>query len=180
MKKLLILLIFIFISSCSAGEEFIPVEKITDSKIIYTIQDFKSIKFKESSKYKIELPGIKSAYYGFIKNNLNEPEEYEIRFYESHQSAVNDGRKYADNITGEDGCIKKDCSFFTGNLKHRQKISEPANVAGGAGNGIPIAKYLNYVIYGNFILMCPGYDEIEASKACTDVVNKLTTISVEN
>ena len=73
MKKLLIFLIFIFISSCSAGEEFIPVEKITDSKIIYTIQDFKSIKFKEGSKYNIELPGIKSAYYGFIKNTYMDP-----------------------------------------------------------------------------------------------------------
>ena len=145
MKKILILLFFIFISSCSGKEEIIPLEKITDSKNIFTIQDFKSIKFKESKKYNMDLPGIKSAHYGFIKNNLNESEEFEIRFYGSHQSAVNDGKEYADNITGKNGCIKKDCSFFTGNLKHRQKISEPANVAGGAGNGIPIAKYLNYL-----------------------------------
>ena len=173
MKKILILLFFIFISSCSGKEEIIPLEKITDSKNIFTIQDFKSIKFKESKKYNMDLPGIKSAHYGFIKNNLNESEEFEIRFYGSHQSAVNDGKEYADNITGKNGCIKKDCSFFTGNLKHRQKISEPANVAGGAGNGIPIAKYLNYVIYGNFILMCPGYDESEALKTCTVIVNRL-------
>jgi len=179
MKKLLIFLFFIFITSCGGSEEFIAIEKISDSKTIFSIQDFKSIKFKESRKYEIELPGIKSAYYGFIKNDFKESEEFEIRFYESHQSAVNDGKKYADNITGENGCIKKDCSFFTGNLKHRQKISEPANVAGGAGNGIPIAKYLNYVIYGNFILMCPGYDENEALKTCSNVVNKLMPNTAE-
>tara|TARA_B100000902_G_scaffold256460_1_gene242811 strand:+ start:1496 stop:2026 length:531 start_codon:yes stop_codon:yes gene_type:complete len=173
MKKILILLFFIFIASCGDKEEIIPLEKISDSKTIFTIQDFKSIKFKESKKYNIDLPGIKSAFYGFIKNDLNKSEEFEIRFYESHQSAVDDGKKYADNITGKNGCIKKDCSFFIGNLKHRQKISEPANVAGGAGNGIPIAKYLNYVIYGNFILMCPGYDESEALKTCTITINRL-------
>ena len=156
MKKLLIFLFFIFITSCGGSEEFIPIEKISDSKTIFSIQDFKSIKFKESRKYEIELPGIKSAYYGFIKNDFKESEEFEIRFYESHQSAVNDGKKYADNITGENGCIKKDCSFFTGNLKHRQKISEPANVAGGAGNGIPIAKYLNLTNFMKF----PKFDQI--------------------
>ena len=133
MKKILVLLFFIFVASCGDNEEIIPLEKITDSKNIFTIQDFKSIKFKESKKYNMDLPGIKSAHYGFIKNEFNESEEFEVRFYKSHQSAVNDGKEY----------LKKDCSFFTGNLKHRQKISEPANVAGGAGNGIPIAKYLN-------------------------------------
>ena len=173
MKKILVLLFFIIVASCGDKEEVVPLEKITDSKNIFTIQDFKSIKFKESKKYNMDLPGIKSAHYGFIKNEFNESEEFEVRFYGSHQSAVNDGKEYADNITGKNGCIKKDCSFFTGNLKHRQKISEPANVAGGAGNGIPIAKYLNYVIYGNFILMCPGYDELEALKTCTVIIDRL-------
>ena len=84
------------------------------------------------------------------------------------------GKKYAENISGENGCIKKQCSFFLENLKHRQKISEPSNVAGGAGNGIPIPKYQAYVIYGNFILLCPGYNENEALKSCTIIVKSLS------
>ena len=48
MKKILVLLFFIFVASCGDNEEIIPLEKITDSKNIFTIQDFKSIKFKES------------------------------------------------------------------------------------------------------------------------------------
>ena len=119
------------------------------------------------------MPNVISAYYGFIKNDQGEPNDYEIRFYDSHKSAVENGEKYAENISGENGCIKKQCSFFLENLKHRQKVSEPSNVAGGAGNGIPIPKYQAYIIYGNFILFCPGYNKNEALKSCTIIVRSL-------
>ena len=160
--------------SCSSEADFIPIEKITNSGIIYSNDDFKKIGFKESISYEVsDLPNVISAHYGFIKNELSKPEDYEIRFYANHQDAVKIGTKYAENITGENGCIRKECSLWIKNLKHRQKISEPANVAGGAGNGIPIAKYLDYIIHNNVILMCPGYDEIDAINKCTIVIDKL-------
>ena len=171
MRKIITLFVFaILLSSCSSEPEFIPLEKITEVDKKFTIEDFKEIKFKQGTQYDTrDLPGAISAYYGFIKNDQGEPNDYEIRFYDSHKSAVEYGEKYAENISGEDGCIKKQCSFFLENLKHRQKISEPSNVAGGAGNGIPIPKYQAYIIYGNFILFCPGYNEDEALKSCTTI-----------
>ena len=176
MRKIITLFVFtILLSSCASEPEFIPIEKITEADKNYTIEDFKEIKFKQATQYDTrDLPGAISAYYGFIKNDQGKPNDYEIRFYESHISAVENGKKYAENITGENGCIKKQCSFFLENLKHRQKISEPSNVAGGAGNGIPIPKYQAYVIYGNFILLCPGYNENEALKSCTIIVKSLS------
>ena len=175
MKKIIaILTLAITLTSCASEPEFILIEKITDSDKNYTVKDFKEIKFKQSVEYDVQnLPNAISAYYGFIKNDQGEPNDYEIRFYESHKSAVENGEKYAKNISGENGCIKKECSFFLENLKHRQKVSEPSNVAGGAGNGIPIPKYQAYVIYGNFILLCPGYNQNEALKACTIIVKNL-------
>ena len=122
--------------SCSSEADFVPIEKITNSGIIYSNDDFKKIGFKESISYEVsDLPNVITAHYGFIKNELSKPEDYEIRFYANHQDAVKIGTKYAENITGENGCIRKECSLWIKNLKHRQKISEPANVAGGAGNG---------------------------------------------
>tara|TARA_Y100001960_G_scaffold124781_1_gene133032 strand:- start:1116 stop:1646 length:531 start_codon:yes stop_codon:yes gene_type:complete len=175
MRKIITLFVFtILLSSCSSEPEFIPIEKITQVDKKFTIEDFKEIKFKQSIEYNVEsLPNVISAYYGFIKNDQGEPNDYEIRFYNSHESAIENGKRYAENIIGENGCIKKECSFFLENLKHRQKISEPSNVAGGAGNGIPIPKYQVYIIHGNFILFCPGYNEYEALKTCTLTVKSL-------
>ena len=120
------------------------------------------------------MPGAVSAYYDFIKNLQRDPEDYEIRFYDNHEKAIKIGSKYADNITGEDGCIRKECSLWTENLKHRQKISQPTGIReGGAGNGVPIAKYLNYIIHNNFVLMCPGYNEDDAITKCTIIIEKL-------
>ncbi len=72
MKKIIIILtLAITLTSCASEPEFIPIEKITDSNKNYTIGDFKEIKFKQSVEYDIkDLPGVISAYYGFIKNNL--------------------------------------------------------------------------------------------------------------
>ena len=175
MKKIIIILtLAITLTSCSSEPEFIPIEKITDSNKNYTIGDFKEIKFKQSVEYDIkDLPGVISAYYGFIKNNLGKPKDYEIRFYSSHEDAVNVGVKYADNITGKEGCIKKDCSLWTKNLKHRQQVSEPFTGKSAAGNGIPIPKYQTYIIHGNFVLLCSGYNEEEALKACTIIIEDL-------
>tara|TARA_B100000029_G_scaffold494578_1_gene558503 strand:- start:2039 stop:2641 length:603 start_codon:yes stop_codon:yes gene_type:complete len=168
---ILILSSFLTHISCATEEVIIPIKKITDSNNIYEITDFEEIGFKKSTKYSVEkLPSATSAYYGFIKNSLGTPEDYEIRFYPAHKNAIEDGIKYAENITGENGCIKKECSLWTENLKHRQHLEGGLN---NTWNGTPSPKYLTYVIHGNFILMCPGYDESDALENCTLIIEKI-------
>ena len=67
------------------------------------------------------------------------------------------GTEYVENATGEDGCISKDCALWTPDIKHRAFLAERLGNT-HAGNGQPKAKYLSYLIYGNMILMCPGYN----------------------
>ena len=153
--------------SCSSGEELPePIEKITDSGIIFSIQEIKEMGFKKNHEYKVDdLPGAVSAYFGFIKNDLGDPEDYEIRFYNNHSDAIELGIKYTDNVTGEKGCISKDCALWEEGLKHRIRMSDLGTLH---------PKYMSYIVYNNFILMCPGYDEGEALSKCTSIINKLT------
>ena len=166
MKKIFILTILLLLS-CSSGEELPePIEKITDSGIIFSIQEIKEMGFKKNHEYKVDdLPGAVSAYFGFIKNDLGDPEDYEIRFYNNHSDAIELGIKYTDNVTGENGCISKDCALWEEGLKHRIRMSDLGTLH---------PKYMSYIVYNNFILMCPGYDEGEALSKCTSIINKLT------
>ena len=166
MKKIFIPTILLLLS-CSSGEELPePIEKITDSGIIFSIQEIKEMGFKKNHEYKVDdLPGAVSAYFGFIKNDLGDPEDYEIRFYNNHSDAIELGIKYTDNVTGENGCISKDCALWEEGLKHRIRMSDLGTLH---------PKYMSYIVYNNFILMCPGYDEGEALIKCTSIINKLT------
>ena len=170
--KILTIIILIFILGCSSKEEvFVPMEKISDQGKILSLDDFKSTGFKKSNEYNVEgLAGAVSAFYGFMKNELGDPEDYELRFYSSHNDAVNLGTKFAENIVGEDACISKDCSMWLENLNQRTHLEGGRN---NTWNGTKAAKYNNYVIYNNLILFCPGYDENDSMKNCTIFIDKL-------
>ena len=103
-------------------------------------------------------------------DDLGNPEDYEVRFYNNHQDAVQLGAKYADNITGEGACIKKSCSLWTENLNQRVHLEGGRN---NTWNGTPDTKYMNYVIHNNLILMCPGYNEEDALINCTNMIEKI-------
>ena len=149
--KILTIIILIFILGCSSSEEvFVPMEKISDQGKILSIGDFKSTGFKKSNEYNVEeLTGATSAFYGFMKNELGDPEDYELRFYSNHNDAVNLGTKFAENIVGENACISKDCSMWLENLNQRTHLEGGRN---NTWNGTKAAKYNNYVIYNNLIL----------------------------
>lgn len=173
MKRTLIisLILLNLVGACgvenSSSSDNTSIEKVTNSNKNFSIEDLKRIGFKQNHEYKVkDLPSAVSAYFGFIKNDLGNPEDYEIRFYSTHSDAVQNGIRYADNITGEDGCIKKECSLWTENLKQRIQMHDLGTLH---------PKYMNYIVYDNFILMCPGYTESEALIKCKIVIEKLNT-----
>lgn len=172
MYKVLLFMILILVLSCSPKEEvFVPIEKVTDTGKEFSIENFKEIGFKKSKEYDVKnLPNATSAFFGFVKNELGNPEDYEIRFYANHKEAVQSGTKYADNITGENACLKKDCSLWTENLNQRIHLEGGRN---DTWNTTPDTKYMNYVIHNNLILMCPGYNEEDALVNCTNMINKI-------
>lgn len=171
-SKVLISSFLLFALSCSSSEEvFVPMEKISDQGKILSIGEFKPMGFKKSNEYNVdELPGATSAFYGFMKNELGDPEDYELRFYSTHSDAIELGTKYADNIVGENGCIKKECSLWLEDLNQRTHLEGGRN---NTWNGTKAAKYNNYVIYNNLILFCPGYNEVDSMENCTVFIDKL-------
>ena len=171
-SKILISSFLLFALSCSSSEEvFVPIEKISDQGKILSIGEFKPMGFKKSNEYNVdELPGATSAFYGFMKNELGDPEDYELRFYSTHSDAIELGTKYADNIVGENGCIKKECSLWLEDLNQRTHLEGGRN---NTWNGTKAAKYNNYVIYNNLILFCPGYNEVDSMENCTVFIDKL-------
>ena len=175
MKRMLLMTLLILVVACgeetSSNSENTPIEKVTDSGKNFSIEDLKKIGFKQNHEYKVEdLPGAVSAYFGFIKNNLGEPEDYEIRFYTNHSDAVQQGKKYVDNATGENGCISKDCALWKEDLKHRIQMHDLGTLH---------PKYMDYVVHNNFILMCPGYTGSEALMKCTTILDKLNQSHIE-
>lgn len=171
-SKILITNFLLIALACSSSEEvFVPMEKISDQGKIFSIGDFKPIGFKKSNEYNVEdLPGSTSAFFGFMKNELGDPKDYEIRFYSSHSDAVNLGTKYADNIVGENGCINKECSLWLENLNQRTHLEGGRN---NTWNATKAPKYNNYVIYNNLILFCSGYNESDSMENCTVFIDKL-------
>ena len=63
--------------------------------------------------------------------------------FNKNEDAIKLGKDYADNITGKNGCISKDCSLWEEGLKDRIRMSDL---------GTLLPKYMSYLIYDNFIL----------------------------
>ena len=80
------------------------------------------------------------------------------------------GKKYVDNATGENGCISKDCALWKEDLKHRIQMHDLGTLH---------PKYMDYVVHNNFILMCPGYTGSEALMKCTTILDKLNQSHIE-
>ena len=94
---------FIFIISCSSGsadseqdliEQAYP--KVTNNNGILSISDFKSAGFKTLREYKTveEVPLLSSAFHGIFKKM-----DYELRFYNNHQDALNQGSEDANLVS---------------------------------------------------------------------------------
>tara|TARA_B100001250_G_scaffold66723_1_gene53230 strand:+ start:134 stop:697 length:564 start_codon:yes stop_codon:yes gene_type:complete len=181
-KNFFILVIFILsFSACSAEPEEILIDKITPTDTIYSFESLSSIGFKKSREYKVEgLTNAASAYYGFVKGI---PEiDYEIRFYNSHNDAVEFGTSFAEERTGEDAVLKKDAATWKEGVKDaRSCAGNPhgtvskggtANIAHDIQNCMHV-KYADYVIYGNMVMLCAGWESEGSFRNCEVIINKL-------
>ena len=170
-KLPLYLFVFAMILACSSssgGDEDIVVHgKKIANDTIYTLEDFTSapVKFKKLKEYDVDqLTYAKSVFYGFKK--FEDPVDYEIRFFDSHQDALNGEALVRERAgTKEEITLDKDEAVFTEGLKDvRHCFGEAQGEGGVAGGGAGIgghcinSKYRNYVIQGNFILLCQGMD----------------------
>ena len=173
MKKLFLLLV-LFTLSCNQGEEVqkVQFEKIVNENIVFSIDDFKKIGFKINKQYDVtDLDSAEGAWYGFWKNTLNKPIDYEVRFYPSQQLAIEKGVSYVEEVIGEDAVLKKSSSLWKEGIQDRRSRNN-SSMSGSEANSVR-AKYLDYFINGNVIILCSGLDLTYATENCADLSSSI-------
>ena len=184
MKKILLTVLGIIISSaCSA--EVVPTvtpepvvevafNQVIDNGNIYTSKDFFDAGFKEYKEYNVsKLTGATEAWYGFWGPDEDNLKYYELRFYPDHSTAVSDGTLFAEDATGEDANLGRKDAMWRVGLAER-KIS--GNFHARSGNKKILeekvsAKYGDFIIYNNVIILCEGKDSNEAFQLCNDLID---------
>ncbi|MBU87936.1 MAG: hypothetical protein FI685_04475 [SAR202 cluster bacterium] len=151
-------------------------EKVSNPDKSLTLEDLKAVGFKKSKTYDVsELTGADSAYFGFWGKDPYDRKDFEVRFYPTGQSAVDDGTIFAEERVGENAVLdKKESSWPEGLKDARQCGGDKAS--GPASHGIQNckkAKYWDYFIYGNLILFCPGGNIDTAIEICTELLEVL-------
>ena len=97
--------------------------------------------------------------------------DYEIRIYPSQQLALDKGLNYVEEVIGEDAILRKSLSSWKEGLQDRRTRSD-FSMRGSEANAIR-AKYLDYIVYGNTIILCTGLDLTYARQNCSDLANSL-------
>ena len=182
MKKILLLIaLLLIVYGCKSKPSNEIIDQITDIPNIYSIEDFKELGLKIGEKYDNKgLPNSLSVYWGFWKDDeadegsarfqslggsVGGMRDFEIRFYSSHDDAVNYGSNYAENATGPDAVLTRKESLWAEGIKNRRTSGGP--------DGSPLPKYGGYTIYGNFILLCEGISFDQSLQTCSNLIRNL-------
>ena len=175
MKKVLLLMLTIILLSCSQENELngeSEVKKILNSDSTFTIEDFKKIGFKINKEYDVtDLDESTGVWFGIWKNNLDKPIDYELRFYPSQQTAINIGVSLTEEVIGEDAVLKKSTSSWKEGIQDRRSRNN-SSMSGSEANSVR-AKYLDYFINGNVIILCSGLDLNYATQNCSELSSKI-------
>jgi len=190
MKKLnlslsIIIALSLLFISCGNQQEApgASIEKISNPDKTFSIEDFEALGLKKNKTYKVaDLPKATSAYYGFLKvKGTKITVDYELRFYDSQVEALNPGVEWVQDRIGKGAVLTK------GDARWKEGVKEARTCGGDSGHGkgyslvvasstCNLAKYFDYFIYGNTILLCQGKD-IESSTAnCRLLLSKLETV----
>ena len=168
--------LILFIFGCGQENEndknINQIEKIANENMIFSIEDFKSIGYKINKEYDVsELESAEGAWYGFWKNNLNKPVDYEIRIYPSQKLILDKGLSFAEEVIGENAVLKKSASSWKEGIQDRRSRNN-SSMSGSEANSVR-AKYLDYFINGNVIILCSGLDLTYATQNCSDLSSEL-------
>ena len=146
-------------------------QKVTPSDTVYTIDDLLAMGFKKSKNYNVEgLPEANDAWMGFWGLDPYDRKEYELRFYASHQSAVEDGTALAAEASGEGMKANKDTQTWLEGAKHRWRSGGTTDISSPGSRQAPGPRYGDFAILGNLIMLCEGADSGQALDRCEDLV----------
>lgn len=134
---------------------------VLDNGRTYTIDDIKTTGAKTPKQYDVtDLPSAIDAW-----NAIFAQKEYEARFYASHADAVSVGTSWAESVSGEEALVVGDDVIWDEGAKDRRQCNR--SVAHSGCNYT--ARYGDFVILGNMILLCEGKSSEEALEICEEL-----------
>ena len=132
-----------------------------------SVSDFEALaNFKLSKEYDVEgLIGADAAIYGFFGPDPYDRQEFEIRFYPDHETAIDEGVDFANEASGPDAVIASSVQRWDKGLTQRRACA--GNTRGSHHSGrCDLAKYGDYAIAGNVVLLCQGKDSETSLSNC--------------
>lgn len=165
--------IIVTLGACGSGEsEETVFQQISDPGQVLSIEDLLATPYKEVRDHSTEgLPGASYVSFGFFKVSGGDPYDYEVRFYESHQAAVDLGTAMALEGSGPDAILSEEDATYKAGVKDRRTIIG-GGVGGGARSGIG-PKFANYAIFGNIVMLCQGSEREQSLERCGLLANAL-------
>jgi hypothetical protein len=135
---------------------------VTASTRSYAPDDVRAAGVKVVKNYDVSgLPGATAAMNFFLNR-----QEYEARFYPSFEAASTAGAAAAALVTGDKAVV-------TGNNVPWEEGATDRRKCVGAINANCVAKYGDFVVYGNLVLMCEGRDPATSLDTCFELVRLL-------
>ena len=177
MKRTLLIsqILLAIVGACGEGNsDNTPLEKITFESGMFSIEDFVNTGFKVSQEYDVsELEDSLAVLFGFWTNDSNNSTvlDYEVRIYPSQQLALDKGVKYVEEVIGKDAILSESLSSWKEGIQHR-RTRTGRGMSGSEANTIR-AKYLDYIVFGNTMILCTGLDLTDARQNCYDLANSL-------
>ena len=121
-----------------------------------------------------------AAFYGFWRPPGENPMDYEVRVYPSHEDAVEFGTALADEGSGRDAVLTSNKATWVEGVRERRSTGGPG---GGAAQGGPGARsghaprYGDYAIFGNLIMLCEGSDSGQSLERCGALAAEIEGVS---
>ncbi len=158
-------------SSGDGQENMSLISQVDLSDSRFTIDDFTAVNLKVSKEFDVTgLEGAVVAYKG-IYGPPKQKEVFELRFYPSHNQALDFGVSYAQDVTGEDRVILESDQRW----KEGHKLRITCQGQGGHHIGKCISSYPEYLVRGNVVMLCGGRTVENALENCetlmTDVLS---------
>ncbi|NQW19284.1 MAG: hypothetical protein HQ477_00965 [Chloroflexi bacterium] len=133
---LMILITMSFAGCWSSKDDDELFSQISDPGQVLTLDDLLATQYKESSSYSTEgLPGATDVSFGFLRVGSGDPYDYEVRFYESHKAANDQGTAMVIEGFGKNAILREADAIYKAGVKNRRTI-----IGGGESVGGGIAE----------------------------------------
>ena len=151
-------------------------QKVTVSDQVFTFDDLAVIGFREQKEYDPEgLTAATGAWFGWWRSGSDDPIDYEVRFYRSHEDAVEYGTSFADEASGKDAIINSNDATWKEDIRDRRTIIGSITSDGG-GSG---PKYGDYAIFANMVILCEGSTSDHSLERCKALIEALAGAAEE-